>query len=319
MATADITPAADTAARPLTARSLAARPRYGELLIQGLLILCAVVSILTTIGILISLVGPTLEFFREAVSVVGFLTGTQWSPLFANPEFGVLPLVAATFTVTVTALVVAIPVGLGAAVYLAEYADRRVRNVVKPVLEVLAGIPTVVFGFFAISFVSPILQRVWPFEPGPGIFSALAAGLVMGIMIVPTIASVSEDAMTAVPAALRAGSLALGGNKLQTTVRVVVPAALSGIVAALVLGISRAVGETMIVTIAAGGNPNLSFNPAEAMQTMTAFIAQAGIGDQPTGSTGYLTIFAVGSLLFLFTFAINFISIGLVRRFRQVY
>jgi phosphate transport system permease protein len=318
MATAETTQAA-RAVRPLSRGLTASRPRYGEKIILGLLFACAVVSIATTVGIVVSLVGPTVRFFREDVTVPAFLTGTQWSPLFANPQFGVLPLVSATLLITGIALLVAMPVGLLAAIYLSEYAPPKVRKVVKPVLEVLAGIPTVVFGFFALSFVTPILQQIWPLGNPPNIFNAASAGLVMGIMIVPTIASVSEDAMRAVPDALRAGSLAVGGTKLQTTIRVVLPAALSGIIAAFVLGISRAIGETMIVTIAAGGTPNLSWDPAEAMQTMTAFIAQAGIGDQPTGSVGYLTIFAVGSLLFAFTFVINIISLQLVRRFRQVY
>lgn len=299
--------------------SLAGRRRYGEKVIVALLGLCALLSIATTVAIVVSLAIPTVEFFSE-VSVWEFFTGTVWSPLFANPEFGVLPLITGTLVVTACALVVCLPFGLGSAIYLSEYARPRTRAFLKPTLEVLAGVPTVVYGFFALTFVTPFLQDNW-FLPGdpPGVFNALSAGLVMGIMIIPTVASLSEDAMSAVPRALRDGAYALGSTKLHVSTRVVVPAALSGIMAAFVLGISRAVGETMIVLIAAGGTPNLSFNPTEAMQTMTGFIGAAGIGDQPTGSVGYKTIFAVGATLFVLTFIMNAISIRFVRRYRQVY
>jgi phosphate transport system permease protein len=288
------------------------------MVVKAVLGACAVLSVGTTIAIVFALLQPTIEFFGD-VSIVEFFTSTTWAPLFADPEFGVLPLATATLLITGIALALAVPVGLLSAIYLSEYALPRVRNVLKPTLELLAGIPTVVYGFFALTFVTPLLQDLWPFGDPPGVFNAASAGLVMGIMIVPTITSLSEDAMAAVPHALREGSFALGANRLTTSLRVVFPAALSGIVAAVVLGFSRAIGETMIVLIAAGGTPNLSFNPAEAMQTMTAFIASAGIGDQPTGSTGYKTIFAVGATLFVFTFLINLISIRLVRRYRQVY
>lgn len=295
------------------------RPRYGEKAIKGVLFLCALLSVATTGAIVFSLLRPTLSFFAE-VSIAEFFTSTVWAPLFANPRFGVLPLVTATLLITAIALCVAIPVGLLTAIYLSEYARPRVRNVVKPALEVLAGIPTVVFGFFALTFVTPsILQPLWFLGDPPGVFNAAAAGLVMGVMIVPTVASLSEDALGAVPRALREGAFALGSSRLVVSLRVVLPAALSGVVAAIVLGVSRAIGETMIVLIAAGGTPNLSWNPAEPMQTMTAFIAAAGLGDQPTGSTGYKTIFAVGSTLFAATFVMNLISIRLVRRYRQVY
>ncbi len=294
------------------------RPRYGEMVVKAVLGACALLSVATTIAIVFALLQPTIEFFGD-VSIVEFFTSTTWSPLFADPEFGVLPLLSATFVITGIALGLAIPVGLLSAIYLSEYARPRVRNFLKPTLELLAGIPTVVYGFFALTFVTPLLQDIWPFGDPPGVFNAASAGLVMGIMIVPTITSLSEDAMTAVPQALREGSLALGATRLTTSLRVVFPAALSGIVAAVVLGVSRAVGETMIVLIAAGGTPNLSFNPAEAMQTMTAFIASAGIGDQPTGSIGYKTIFAVGTTLFVLTLVMNLVSIRLVRRYRQVY
>lgn len=305
-------------ARPLTRGLGVRRPRYGEMVVKAVLGACAVLSVGTTIAIVFALLQPTIEFFAD-VSIVEFFTSTTWSPLFADPKFGVLPLVTATLLITGIALALAIPVGLLSAIYLSEYARPRVRNVLKPTLELLAGIPTVVYGFFALTFVTPLLQDLWPFGDPPGVFNAASAGLVMGIMIVPTITSLSEDAMAAVPHALREGSFALGANRLTTSLRVVFPAALSGIVAAVVLGFSRAIGETMIVLIAAGGTPNLSFNPAEAMQTMTAFIASAGIGDQPTGSTGYKTIFAVGATLFVFTFLVNLLSIRLVRRYRQAY
>ncbi len=296
----------------------ATRNRYGEKLVLALLFGCAALSVGTTAAIVVSLLRPTLEFFDE-VGVVEFLTGRVWSPLFANPSFGVLPLVSATLLITAIALAVALPVGLAAAIYLSEYARPRVRRALKPTLEVLAGIPTVVYGFFALTFVTPLLQDIWLFGDPPAIFNAMSAGLVMGIMIVPTVASVSEDAMSAVPQALRNGAAALGSTRLQISTRVVVPAALSGIVAAFVLGFSRAIGETMIVLIAAGITPTLSLDPADAMQTMTAFIGQAGLGDQSTGSTGYKTIFAVGTLLFVATFLVNMVSIRLVRRFREIY
>ena len=294
------------------------RPRYGEQAVKAVLFLCAILSVGTTFAIVLSLLRPTIDFFSE-VSVIEFFTSRDWAPLFADAKFGVLPLVSATLVITLIALAVCIPVGLLVAIYLSEYARPRVRKILKPTLEILAGIPTVVYGFFAFTFVTPLLQDIWLFGDPPGIFNAASAGLVMGVMIVPTVASLSEDAMGAVPQALRAGAFAVGSSRLQVATRVVFPAALSGIVASVVLGFSRAIGETMIVLIAAGGTPNLSFNPAEAMQTMTAFIASAGIGDQPTGSTGYKTIFAVGSTLFVATFLVNLLSIRLVRRFREVY
>lgn len=293
-----------------------ARPRHGEKVIQALLFLAACVSVATTVGIVLALVRPTVAFFGE-VGVGEFLFGTEWSPLFADAKFGVLPLVSGTLIITAIAVAVAIPLGLGAAIYLSEYASERNRRILKPMLEVLAGIPTVVYGFFALQFVSQIfLKQIFP---DIRIFNALSAGLVMGVMIIPTVASLAEDAMSAVPRSLRDGAYALGSSKMQVATRVVVPAALSGIVAAFVLGISRAIGETMIVAIAGGGTPNLSTNPLEGMQTMTAFIAAAGLGDQPTGSIGYQTIFAVGSLLFVMTFVMNMISIRLVRKYREVY
>jgi phosphate transport system permease protein len=295
-----------------------ARPRWGERVIHGALFLCALLSVAVTVGIVVALAGPSLEFFGD-VSAREFFLEKEWSPLFEPPSFGVMPLVTGTLTTTFWALVVCVPFGLGAAIWLSEYAHPRARAILKPALEVLAGIPTVVYGFFALTFVTPLLQDVWFLGEEPGIFNGLSAGLVMGIMILPTVASLSEDAMSAVPAGLREGALALGGSRMQVATRVVVPAALSGIVASFVLAISRAVGETMIVLIAAGGTPNLTFDPTEQMQTMAAFIGAAGIGDQPTGSTGYKTIFAVGATLFVATFLMNLISIRLVRRYREVY
>lgn len=292
------------------------RSRAGEKVIRGVLLAAAAVSVLTTVGIVVSVVIPTISFLSE-VPVTDFLFGTVWTPLFANGQFGVLPLISGTLVITAIAVVVALPLGLGAAVYLSEYASNRSRRVLKPTLELLAGIPTVVFGFFALEFVTQvILIKIFP---DIDIFNALSAGLVMGVMIIPTIASLSEDAMAAVPSGLRDGSYALGSTKRQTAVKVVIPAALSGIVAAFVLGISRAIGETMIVTIAAGLEPRLTLNPLEGMQTMTSFIAAAGSGDLSTGSIEYKSIFAVGFLLFLLTFIMNMVSIRLVRRYRQVY
>ncbi|MET9953648.1 phosphate ABC transporter permease subunit PstC [Streptomyces sp. NPDC006339] len=295
-----------------------ARPRYGEAAIKAVLLAAALVSVATTAGIVISLIPPAAEFFQQ-VDIGEFLTGTQWTPLFSDKHFGVLPLVAATLVITGIAVLVAIPVGLGAAIYLSEYAKPRVRKFLKPSLEVLAGIPTVVYGFFALAFITPLLQDTLPEGWAPEVRNGLAAGLVMGVMIVPTIASLTEDALSAVPHALRDGAFALGSGKRTVSVRVVVPAALSGIVAACVLGISRAIGETMIVLIAAGSKPDFTINPLVEMETMTAFIARAASGDVPVGSISYNTIFAVGALLFLATFVMNMISIRLVRKYREVY
>ncbi len=292
------------------------KPRYGEKVIRVILFAAAAVSILTTFGIVISVLIPSLEFFSE-IPLTEFLFTTTWTPLFANPQYGVLPLIMGTMVITVIAIAIAIPLGLGSAIYLSEYAKPKARKVLKPTLEVLAGIPTVVFGFFALEFITELVLK--PIFPQIDIFNALSAGIVMGIMIIPTIASLSEDAMAAVPGGLRDGAYALGATKRQVALRVVVPAALSGIVAAFVLGISRAIGETMIVTIAAGLQPNMTLNPLEGMQTMTSYIAAAGAGDVATGSIEYKSIFAVGMLLFIITFFMNMISIRLVRKYRQAY
>lgn len=291
-------------------------PRNGEKVVRGILFFSAAVSVLTTFGILISLLIPSIEFFME-IPLNEFLFGTTWTPLFKDGSFGVLPLISGTLVITVIAIAVAIPLGLGSAIYLSEYASSRVRKILKPTLEVLAGIPTVVFGFFALEFLTQlILVRIFPEIQ---VFNALSAGLIMGVMIIPTIASLSEDAMAAVPGGLRDGAYALGSTKRQTALKVVIPAALSGIVAAFVLGISRAIGETMIVTVAAGLLPQMTLNPLQGMQTMTSYIAAAGAGDLATGSIEYKSIFAVGLLLFVMTFIMNIFSIRLVRRFRQAY
>jgi phosphate transport system permease protein len=302
-----------TGAQPIRLR--AERRRWGEDVIKGALALCALVSVATTVGIVVALTEPAIEFFRE-INFVDFITGTRWAPLFEPASFGFLPLLVGTLSVVLWACVVCMPFGLGAAIYLSEYARPRVRSTLKPALEVLAGIPTVVYGYFALTFVTPLLGDV---GIGVGTFNALSAGLVMGVMLIPTVASLSEDAMTAVPQDLRDGAYALGSTKLQVSTRIVVPAAISGIVASYVLAISRAIGETMIVLIAAGQQPNLSFDPREAVETMTAFIAAIGAGDVPTGSIEYKTIFAVGLTLFAITFVMNLVAIRLVRKYREVY
>jgi phosphate transport system permease protein len=291
------------------------RIRWGEKLVQGILFLAAAVSVLTTVGIVLSLLLPAIEFFAE-VSPVDFLTGTTWAPLFEPAHFGVLPLVVGTFMISFWSALVAFPLGVGVAIYLSEYARPKAAAVLKPVLEILAAIPTVVLGYFALTFVTPLLRDL---GLDVEIFNALSASLVLGVMLIPTVASLSEDAMAAVPRDLRDGGYALGADKLQVSTRIVVPAAVSGIVAAFVLAFSRAVGETMIVLIAAGQLPQITFDPRETIETMTAFIGATGNGDVPTGSIEYKTIFAVGLTLFVVTLVLNLISIRLVRRFREVY
>ncbi len=288
------------------------RVRLEERIVRTLLFLCALVGIVTTFAIVLILATESVGFF-EQVSLVEFLTGTVWTPTFANPSFGVLPLVTGTFLTTAIAMAVSGPVGLLTAIYLSEYASPRVRRVVKPTLEVLAGIPTVVYGYFALTFLTPLLQRFIPALEG---FNALSAGLVMGIMILPTVASLSEDALYAVPNSLRYASLALGATRFQTVWGVVVPAAMSGISASFLLGISRAVGETMIVAIAAGQQPTFTFNPLRAIETMTAFIVRITMGDIPHGTVEYRTIFAVGLLLFVITLALNLASEAIRQRYK---
>ena len=296
-------------------RLRATRRRWGEDVIKGVLALFAFLSIATTVGIVISLLFPAIEFFRE-ISVWDYITGTNWAPLFEPAHFGVLPLISGTLLVTAIAALLSMTFGLGSAIYLSEYAPTRVRRWLKPALELLAAVPTVVYGYFALTFVTPRLQDLGIV---PGTFNALSAGIVMGIMLIATVASVADDAMVAVPNSLRYGAFALGSSRLQVSTRIVVPAAVSGIIAAFVLAISRAVGETMIVLIAAGGQPNLTADPRQAVETMTAFIAATGNGDVPTGSIEYKTIFAVGLTLFVMTIAMNIVSIRLVRKYREVY
>lgn len=295
------------------------RARPGERGAEALLVLAAVVSIATTVGIVLALAGPTIEFF-DRVSVTEFLTGTEWSPLFRNPEYGVLPLLVATLTVTGIAVGIAVPLGLGSATYLSEYARARTRQALKPILEVLAGVPTVVYGAFALFALGPLVREVWPGREQPAFQNMLIAGVAMGVMIIPTVASLAEDAMSAVPRSLREGGYALASSRMQVSTRVVVPAAMSGIVAAVVLGLSRAIGETMIVTVAAGStSDHVEWNPIHGAATLTAYIAGAGAGDLPVDSFDYRTIFAVGAVLFGFTFVLNALSIRMVRRLREVY
>ena len=312
------TPAVAAGAPHSRPMSLAGRPRRGERLIMALLAACGGISVLTTAGILIVLLVDAAGFFRD-VSIVSFFTDTEWRP-FGGTErgrFGVLPLLNGTLLVTVIAMAVAIPLGLGSALYLSEYAGQRMRRTLKPALELLAGIPTVVLGYFALTFMTPLLRAV--FGETVQVFNAASAGLVMGIMIVPTIASLAEDAFSAVPHGLRESAYGLGATKRQVAVSVVVPAALSGTVAAVILGMGRAIGETMIVAIAGGGLPNLTANPFDQIQAMTAYIVQAVGGEAPRGSLTYESIFAVGALLFALTFALNIVAQRFVRKHREIY
>ena len=286
-----------------------------ERVIETILLLAAMVSVFTTVAIVVILVKESLVFF-EHVSVVDFLTDTQWTPLFDDAHYGILPLLSGTLVTSGVALLVAIPLGTVIAIYLSEFAPFAVREVAKPFLEMLGGIPTVVYGYFALLFVTPLLQHIYPDLPG---FNMLSAGLVMGIMIVPYVSSLSEDAMRAVPMALREGSYAMGATRYQTAVRVVTPAAFSGIAAAYILGISRAVGETMVVALAAGMQPNFTWNPAEPAATITAYIVQVSLGDLPHGSIGYQTIFAAGLTLLLLTLLFNVGGHFLRKKFREAY
>ena len=291
--------------------------RYGEKIVLAALATAAGLTVAVTVGIFLSLLFPAIDFFRE-IGLVDFFTGTRWAPTFADASFGVLPLITGTLWTTFIGLLIAVPFGLGAAVYLSEYAGERTRKVLKPVLELLAGIPSVVYGYFALYFVAPEILRGF-FGVDLGTFSVLAAGLVLGIMIIPTVASLSEDAMSAVPQSLRQGSYALGANKMRTTLRVVFPAAISGITAAIMLALSRAVGETMIVALAAGTRAQVVSDPRMEGQTMTGFIAQTATGESTPGSLGYNTLFAVGLLLFLSTLVFNLVAASAVRRYREVY
>ena len=283
--------------------------------VEFILLLAGLVAVFTTIAIVCILVYESSSFFRT-VSIGEFLTDTMWTPLFADARYGILPLVSGTLTTTMVALLVAIPVGTTIAIYLSEFAPHRLRETVKPILELLGAVPTVVYGYFALLMVTPLLQKLIPGLPG---FNMLSAGLVIGLMIVPYIATVSEDAMRAVPRYMREGSYAMGATRLQTALRVVVPGALSGIAAAYILGISRAVGETMVVAIAAGMQPQLTFDPTEPAATITAYIVQVSLGDLPHDSIGYQSIFAAGLVLMLITLVFNVLGFFLTRRFREAY
>ncbi len=286
-----------------------------EKLIQIALLLAATISILTTIGIVFSLLFETIAFFSE-VSIIEFLTETEWTPLFSIKKYGIWPLLSATLLTSAIALFVAVPLGLVAAIFLSEFASDNVRRTIKPLLEILAGIPTVVYGYFALTTVTPFLKN---FIPTLSIFNSLSAGIVMGVMLIPYVASLSEDSLSAVPNSLREAAYGLGSTRFEVATRVVAPAAISGIVASIVLAFSRAVGETMIVAIAAGQNPRFTFDPTVPVMTMTSYIVQVSLGDTPYGSLSYYTLYAVGFTLFLFTFILNIFSYWMVRKFREVY
>lgn len=286
-----------------------------ERIIEFILMLAALSAVATTLSIVSILIYESLGFF-EHVSIVEFLTDTQWTPLFEDAHYGILPLVTGTLTTSFIALAVAIPIGTVGAIYLSEFASHKTREIVKPILELLVGVPTVVFGYFALLFVTPMLQKIFPELPS---FNMLGPGIVMGIMIIPYIASVSEDAMRSVPMSMREGSYAMGATRFQTAVRVVTPAAISGIIAAYILGISRAVGETMVVALAAGQQPNLTFNPMEGAATITAYIVQVAMGDLPHGSIGYQSIFAAGLVLMIMTLFFNVLGHMARKKFREVY
>lgn len=305
-------------AKPVRAQGAFASLRYRKTrdrIVELILLAAGLVAVFTTVAIVFILFYES-SFFFEHVSVREFLTDTMWTPLFADARYGILPLVAGTLTVTGVALMVAIPFGTIIAIYLSEFAPHRLREIVKPVLELLGAVPTVVYGYFALLTVTPLLQKLIPELPG---FNMLGAGLVIGLMIVPYVASVSEDAMRAVPRYMREGSYAMGATKMQTALRVVVPGAFSGLAAAYILGISRAVGETMVVAIAAGMMPNLTFNPTEPAATITAYIVQVSLGDLPHDSIGYQSIFAAGLVLMLITLVFNVLGFFLTRRFREAY
>jgi phosphate transport system permease protein len=286
-----------------------------ERIVGWVLFACAAASTLVTVGIVVVLASETVAFFSE-VSLLEFVTETRWTPNFQEQHFGIAPLLAGSLLVAGGAAVIALPVGLLTAIFLSEYAPRRLRAVLKPVLEILAGIPTVVYGYFALTFITPLLRT---FLPGTDVYNAASASIVVGIMVIPMVSSLSEDALRAVPAALREGAYALGATKLEVSTRVVVPGALSGILASFILALSRAIGETMAVTIAAGNLANLTLNPLESIQTMTAFIVQVSLGDTPQGSVVYRSLFAVGMTLFLITLVMNVVSQKILRRFREAY
>lgn len=298
-----------------TVFSRRSRRHVGERAVEFLLFLAALSSVAITVGIVGVLVYESALFFKH-VSIIEFLTDTRWTVLFANPRYGIMPLVAGTTVTSVVALLVALPLGTVVAIFLSEYADLRVREMVKPALELLSAVPTVVFGYFALLFITPLLQRILPNLPG---FNMLSAGIVIGIMIIPYVSSLSEDAMKAVPVHIREGSYAMGATRLQTALRVIVPSAFSGIASAYVLGFSRAIGETMVVAIAAGQQPSLTLNPMEPAATITAYIVQVSLGDLPHGSIAYQSIFAAGFTLMLMTLVFNIAGYLLRKRFREIY
>jgi phosphate transport system permease protein len=307
---------------PLTLE--ASRPRIGEKVIVAWLFLAAALAVLITVGIVVAIVGPSIEFFRE-VPISRFFSDEPWGPLFAEPTYGVINIVGGTFAIVLYSALIALPAGLGSAIYMSEYASPRMRKILQPLLEVLEGIPTVVYGIFALFFIAPLLQENWPtWIPGklgeePGFQFVLAAGLVLGVMIIPTVASVAHDSMAAVPRSLREAAYGLGSTRMQVATKVIVPSALSGIIASFVLGLSRAVGETVVVLMAAGAIASLTLWPNDPVLTMTAFIGRTATGDISTGTTAYYTVFAVGALLFVITLTVNLIAIALVRRFREAY
>jgi phosphate transport system permease protein len=308
-----ITPLQDPPISKRLAKNI--KRNFIERIIEIILLFAALAATFITLGIVYILVTEASGFFKE-VSVIEFLTSTQWSPLFEDAHYGILPLVSGTLTTSFVALMIAIPIGTIAAIYLSEFASHKTRETVKPILELLVGVPTVVFGYFTLLFVTPLLQKLNPDLPT---FNMLGAGIVMGVMIIPYIASVAEDAMRAVPMNMREGSYAMGATKFQTAIRVVTPAATSGIIAAYILGISRAVGETMVVAIAAGQQPSFTFNPLEGAATITAYIVQVAMGDLPHGSLGYQSIFAAGMVLFLLTFLFNILGHMARKRFAERY
>ncbi len=291
------------------------RRNVKERIIEIILMLAALTAVFTTFAIVAILLFESLGFFKT-VSLVEFFTGTEWTPLFEDAHYGIMPLIAGTLTTSFVALAVAVPVGTIAAIYLSEFASHKTREITKPILELLVGVPTIAFGYFALLFVTPLLQIIYPDLPG---FNMLSAGLVMGVMIVPYIASVAEDAMRAVPMSMREGSYAMGATRFQTALRVVTPAATSGIVAAYILAVSRAVGETMVVAVAAGQQPNLTFDPTQGAATITAYIVQVAMGDLPQGSIGYQSIFAAGLVLFVMTLCFNIIGYVVRKKFREQY
>ncbi len=289
--------------------------RWVERGLDYVFFMCALISVITTVTVIYILLSGAFSFFQE-VGVVEFLFGTQWTPMFEPRSYGILPLLSGTFLIVLGSSLVALPVGVACAIYLSEYASERMRNILKPVLEILAGIPTVVYGYFALTVITPLLRMVFP---STQVFNAASGAIVVGIMVLPMVASLCEDAIRAVPRSLREGAYSLGATSFEVTVRVVLPAALSGIFAAFVLAISRAIGETMAVTIAAGATPNLTFNPLESIQTMTAYIVQVSLGDTPAGTIAYKTLFAVATVLFVLTLMLNLIAHWVMERYREVY